>query len=159
VSETAGQWLVWRRSSSGKFTLHSDTDLLATLFLSPLNENRDELSLRDGKLIGAETAEGTWRVNPINPLTLRLDQGNSFSAALEKDVWFGNYKIRLDSGRVFEWKKQGRRNRWAVLDESKTPLVYFENLAVAIDQKSASLSELPAMVLMGSYLMLLKHGA
>ena len=142
-------YLTWTGSSTGPSVLSSDGEVLARLFIDSF-----------GGFIAAQSMEGKWTADAaghggisqairegISP-TILLSQTAGSKAAVHLDVWFGHHTISLVNGPAFEWKRHG----W-LCDSSGDRLIRFMDNQVAVEPKAISLSELPTLVLLGSFIM------
>jgi hypothetical protein len=162
IRKAVNQPLVWTHPSSGRYALHSGSDLLAQLYLDSY-----------GGWIGAVTDEGKWIADSKGLIALDEPigsaQSNHPAAQWHTDTWHGRHTINFANGRIFNWKRVGphgdlvwtwlaglllRATTWVLTDERDERLVWFKNYRVGIEEEAKALSELSLLVLLGTSMMI-----
>jgi hypothetical protein len=169
LSSAAGTDLYWiqpRGLDNRRFELRARGDAVATLGFETLC----------GSLARAESADGSWtfkRVGILNPRVTVRKAGEEATLAIYTPRWTGSEgTLDFPGGRVFNWTQT---NFWAtkyqITDAAGIPLVSFESGAekprlsdvfktqarVEIDLRGRALPELPLLVLLGWYLIILQR--
>jgi hypothetical protein len=157
IAEVADQDLVWTQPARSKqaFELHASTDVVATLQF-------ERSSLASGQAADQSWTfkrEGFWHPQ----VTVRV-AGSDINFAVFKPAWTGGGTLELPEGRVLKF---GAANFWhsqfSWLDPSGKPLVQFKSHPgllrmegqLQIDPETVALSELPLLVVLGWYLLIL----
>ena len=157
IREAGDQGLQWSSISlwQHRFALHAAGDVVARL--------RWEKTF--GSLAVAETAEGSWtfkRRGFLRPsVTIRVPGADEDLATLS--VHFrGEGSLLAPDGRVYQWTKASFwRSSWTWTDAGGQPLVHFEpvllkrSAAVKLEPAALPLHDLPLLVCLGWYLMVL----
>ena len=168
LSSTVGTDLYWMQPAgldNRWFELRAGGSLVATLGFESLCDS----------LARAESADGSWtfrRVGILNPRVTVRKAGEEASLAIYTPRWTGREgTLEFPDGRVFGWVQA---NFWAtkfqITDAAGYSWVSFESGAeksrlsdifktqarVEIDLRGRALSELPLLVLLGWYLVILQ---
>jgi hypothetical protein len=157
IAEVAGQELVWVQPSRMQqaFELHAAGELVATL------------RFERGSLAAAETAgdrwtfkrEGFWRPQ----VTVRLPSSDT-NLAVFKPSWTGGGTLELSSGQVFRFGAANFwHSQWDWQDTESESLLQFKSHAgilkmegqVEVEPGAHGLTELPLLVALGWYLLIL----
>lgn len=120
-----------------------------------------------GWTMTGETAECRWQLRHFGLLrghVVLTSRGDALERALFLPGWFGAGAVRCDSGLALRWHRAdvwGRR--WQLVDADDSPLLTFtreasffrSTTAVEVADAARERAELPALVLLGFYLVVL----
>ncbi len=167
LSSSVGTALYWIQPKGlGRyFELRAGDDVLATLRFETLC----------GSLARAESADGSWtfkRAGFFKPRVTVRKAGEEVNSAVYTPRWTGREGVlEFAGGRVFNWTQTDFwATRYQISDVAENPLVSFESgldqsrltdlfktqARVAIDLRGRALPELPLLVLLGWYLIVLQ---
>ena len=128
-----------------------------------------------GTLAGAESADGHWtfkRVGFLNPRVTVRDAGSEIDLAIFWPNWLGDGRLEFAGGDVFRWQSTNFwATNWCFTDSGGTPLVAFkpgaeeaklsdmfkQQAMVEVRPEGRAVPELPLLVLVGWYLMILRQ--
>ena len=157
MAEVAGQDLVWTQPARSKqaFELHAPTEVVATL------------QFERSSLASGQAAEQSWtfkREGFWHPQVTARVAGSDSNLAVFKPAWTGGGTLELPEGRVLKFGAANFwHSQWSWWDPSGKPLVQFKSHAgllrmegqVVIDPDAGALPELPLLVVLGWYLLIL----
>jgi hypothetical protein len=158
IGEVAGQDLVWVQPARSKqaFELHASDDVVATLQF----ERSSLASGESGEQKWTFKREGFWHPQ----VTVRIP-GSDANVAVFKPAWTGGGTLDLPQGRTLHF---GAANFWHSQWDwsdvaSQAPLVHFKSHAgllrmegqVDVETTAVSYPELPLLVVLGWYLLIL----
>ncbi len=160
LARAAGSSPTWLRMSPNRYELRYQELLFARASL-------------DGTESYADTAEGRWTSDASGSWSVILTDppvaADRYQATLQHDTWFGQHSIRFASGRVFRWSREGPynsllwtwlaglllwRTTWVLKDGNGMPVIRFTNYRVQVEQNDLYPTELPLLVLLGSFIMI-----
>jgi hypothetical protein len=168
LSSAVGTDLCWiqPKGLGRHFELRAGDDVLAILRFETLC----------GSLARAESADGSWtfkRVGFFKPRVTVRKAGEEVNLAVYTPRWTGREgALEFPDGRVFSWKQT---NFWAAryqitdavgnllasfqsgIDKSKLSDIFKTQARVEIDLRGRALPELPLLVLLGWYLIVLQE--
>ncbi|KPL23063.1 MAG: hypothetical protein AMJ93_05565 [Anaerolineae bacterium SM23_84] len=167
LSEATGTPLCWVQPKTFDrwFELRAGDDLIATL----------GWHTSCGSLAAAESADGRWtfkRVGFLNPRVTIREAGSELDLAVFWPRWLGDGSLEFAYRRTFRWQATDFwGTHWCFTDADGTPLVafkpgaekarlsdLFKNQAmVEIHPQGRDARELPILVLLGWYLMILRQ--
>lgn len=164
LTSTRLEWIQPRRSERA-FELKAGGEVVATLaFKSAF-----------GTMAAAEAAGGRWtfkRVGFLNPRVTVREAGSEADRAVFHARWLGDGRLEFDYGAAFRWESTNFwATEWRFAAADGTPLVtlhpglekeglsdLFKTQAhVEITAGGAKAPELPVLVLLGWYLMILRQ--
>jgi len=130
---------------------------------------------RCGSLARSQSSEGSWtfkRVGFFNPRVTVREAGSEIDIAVFWPRWLGDGTLEFGHGARFRWQSTNFwATNWMFTDDGGMPLVKFREgspkggwremfktqALVEIESLAADLPELPLLVLLGWYLMVLRN--
>ena len=157
IAEVAGQDLVWTQPARSKqaFELHAPTEVVATLQF----ERSSLASGQAGEQSWTFKREGFW-----HPQVTARVPGSDSNLAVFKPAWTGGGTLELSEGRVLKFGAANFwHSQWSWWDPSGKLLMQFKSHAgllrmegqLDIAADAVALSELPLLVVLGWYLLIL----
>lgn len=155
ISEVAGSELKWVPKLKG-FELKRGEDVVGTLKFRSMF----------GTFATGETGDGAWTFKRIGffrtAITIRNAATDTEVAVFRNSTWSGGGTLELPDGGKYKADTNFFETKLAITDEREAPLVYFRNTgllrsaaAVEIAPSALSVPELPLLVILGFYLMIM----
>ena len=158
IANLSGQSLKWEQPSALKmhYELRAGSDVVATLrFRSSF-----------GSYATAEGDDGCWTFKRVGfwqtKVTVRPCNSNDDIASFKNNTWSGGGTLELADGRTFPATTNFWQTKFGFETESGEKLIQFEtsgllhlSVPVEIHPASINMSELPLMVMLGCYLIVM----
>ena len=161
VADLSGQWLKWKQPSALKMQYELRTgedELAATLrFRSSF-----------GSFATADSADGCWTFKRVGfwrtRVTVRSCGSDDDIAVFKNNTWTGGGTLEFSDGRTFRATTNTWQTKFGFETETGEKLIEFETsgllhltATVQIQSSSAGMAELPLMVMLGLYLIVMMH--
>ena len=161
VADLSGQWLKWEqpRALKMEYELHAgDGQVVATLrFRSSF-----------GSFATAESADGCWTFKRVGfwktRVTVRACGLDQDIAIFRNNTWSGGGTLELSNGDTFQATTNCWQTKFGFETEAGEKLIEFKTsgllhltATVRIQPSSVAVAELPLMVMLGFYLVVMMH--
>jgi len=161
VADLSGQWLKWEQPSAlkMKYELHTgEGEVVANL--------RFKSSF--GSFATADSEDGCWTFKRVGfwrtRVTVRVCGSDDDIAIFKNNTWSGGGTLELSNAQTFRATTNSWQTKFRFETEAGETLIQFETsgllhltATVQIQPTSAKVAELPLMVMLGFYLIVMMH--
>lgn len=160
LAESAAPTMEWTQPSALKmnYELRAGDDVVGTL----------KFRTSFGSFATGEIEDGRWTLKRVGfwrpKATVRAGDSEDTIATFTNHTWSGGGTIELADGRSFRMTSNFWQTKLEIQDESEAPLIRFQNrgvihlsAAIEIDPRAVTMPELPWLLMLGWYVILLSH--